>query len=350
MSTGFFAMVSFFLSSSNEACARVRIPHTNAAAQLLSVRYADRKLAPLTCSDQSPLPLGWESRGSIGQRSHAYQLNEDVGQRWLNYLETADDAAVLQRRLHNQVGIEVGLELHLNVVLPAFGDLHESLRIKPSGLGVIVELEACHVAPVLAFDLLHTALHHHLPLVDEHHVLTQLLDLLQLVGGEDDRLAASVYLQKGLLQHRRVDRVQPAKGLIHDQDRRVVQYGGHKLHFLLVAFGEFFDLLVAIGADLEPLQPLIQGALRVLFGETGEPGQEYQLLGDLHPGIESAFFWQIAEGATSDLAHRCAIPANLAGVGTEEVEDHAHRRGLACAIGAQEDEKRSLFHFHEEVR
>ncbi len=80
MSTSFFAMVSFFLSSSNEACARVRIPHTNAAAQLPSVRYADRKLAPLTCSDQSPLPLGWESRGSIGQRSRADQLHEDVGQ------------------------------------------------------------------------------------------------------------------------------------------------------------------------------------------------------------------------------------------------------------------------------
>ena len=37
-----------------------------------------------------------------------------------------------------------------------------------------------------------------------------------------------------------------------------MQDGRQKLHLLLIAFGEFFDLLLAIGADLKPFEPLSQ--------------------------------------------------------------------------------------------
>jgi hypothetical protein len=43
-----------------------------------------------------------------------------------------------------------------------------------------------------------------------------------------------------------------------------VQNGREKLHFLLISFGEFLNLFVAIGGDLETLQPFIQRTARIL--------------------------------------------------------------------------------------
>jgi hypothetical protein len=55
------------------------------------------------------------------------------------------------------------------------------------------------ILPVLALN--------RLPFVDEQHVLAQLLDLFQLVRGEDNRLAALAHLKKRLFQRRRVQQV-----------------------------------------------------------------------------------------------------------------------------------------------
>src|SRR5262249_23112841 len=94
-----------------------------------------------------------ESRWRIGQRGRAYQLNEDVGQGWLGQLETVDDAAVVQRGFHDQVGVEIGRELHFDVILPALGDLHARKLLKPARLGIVLECEPGHIAPGLSFDL-----------------------------------------------------------------------------------------------------------------------------------------------------------------------------------------------------
>ena len=68
--------------------------------------------------------------------------------------------------------------MHLDIILPAFGDLHTLQGIEPGGLGIVLELQMYQVAPVLAFDLSHVALHDGLPLVDDHDILAQFLGLL----------------------------------------------------------------------------------------------------------------------------------------------------------------------------
>jgi hypothetical protein len=72
----------------------------------------------------------------------------------------------------------------------------------------------------------------------------------------------AVHLFEGFFQDRRVDRVQAAEGLIHNQDQRIVQNGSQELDLLLIALGEFFDLLVAILCDLKALKPLVQVCAR----------------------------------------------------------------------------------------
>ena len=185
-------------------------------------------------------------------------LDEDIRQRWLGQLVTADDATAAQRLFHDQVGVEVGPDLHLDVILPAPGHLHSRKLLQPARLRVVIELEPRGVAPVLAFDLAHATLNDGLPLVDDYHVLAQFLDLLQLVRREDDGFAPAVHLFEGFFQDSGVDRIQAAEWLIHDQDQRVVQDSGQELDLLLVALGKFFDFLVAILRDLKALELLVQ--------------------------------------------------------------------------------------------
>src|SRR5258708_4469431 len=63
-------------------------------------------------------------RWSVWEGNRANFFDEDIGQRWLGQLETADDSAVVQRGFHDHIGVEVGLNVHLDVVLPAPGDLY----------------------------------------------------------------------------------------------------------------------------------------------------------------------------------------------------------------------------------
>ena len=48
-----------------------------------------------------------DRRWNIWQGTRPHQFNEDIGQRWLGQLETADDAAVLQRGFYDHVGIKM---------------------------------------------------------------------------------------------------------------------------------------------------------------------------------------------------------------------------------------------------
>src|SRR5579885_2375970 len=121
-------------------------------------------------------------------------FNENIGQRWLGQLEQANDAAILQCRLHNQVGVQIGIKLHLNIVLPAFGHVNPWKSLKPASFRVVIELESCHMASLLAFDLTQATLDDTVSFIDDDDVLTEFFRLLQLMGGEDNRLAAPVHL------------------------------------------------------------------------------------------------------------------------------------------------------------
>src|SRR6266487_5826958 len=112
---------------------------------------------------------------NIWEGTRPHQFNEDIGQGWLGQLETADDAAVVQRGLYDHVGVDVSRELHFDIVLPAFRDLHARQLLQPACLWIVVEFEAGHMAPGLSFDLAYAALDNALPLIDNHEILAQFL-------------------------------------------------------------------------------------------------------------------------------------------------------------------------------
>src|SRR5258708_7675757 len=150
--------------------------------------------------------------------------------------------------------------------------------------------------------------------------------------GKDEGIATPVHLKKRIFERTGIYRVQSAKRLIHDQDGRIMQNGGQKLNLLLIAFGKFFNLLFAINRDLETLQPLVEFTPGILFGEAMQARQKKQLLAYLHFGIKPALLRQIAPGVARHFTYIFAVPGNLARVGTEEVEDHTHRRSLARSV------------------
>jgi len=105
-------------------------------------------------------------------------LDEDVGQGRLCQFETANDSAVAQSCLDDQVWIEISLDLHFDVILSAFGHLHAFQCVQPGNLRVVIKLQACHVASVLTFDLAHAPCNDSLTFVDDQDIFAEFLGLL----------------------------------------------------------------------------------------------------------------------------------------------------------------------------
>src|SRR5690349_20018760 len=76
---------------------------------------------------------------------------------------------------------------------------------------------------------------HHVAAVDHQRAIAQLLHLVHLVGGEQHGGARGAALVQDLLEQRHVERIEPAEGLVQDQQARRADQCGAQLHLLLHA-------------------------------------------------------------------------------------------------------------------
>jgi len=105
-------------------------------------------------------------------------LDKDVGQGWFGQFETADDTAMSQCLLDNQIGVQIRGYMHLYVILPAFRHLHSLQRIQPESFSIVIELQSCHVPAFLAFHFPHAPPDNGPTLINNQDIFTQFLDLL----------------------------------------------------------------------------------------------------------------------------------------------------------------------------
>ena len=171
---------------------------------------------------------------------------------------------------------------------------------------------------------------------DDHDVLADVLDEVELVAGEDDPDAGRGPLPDDLGHRRDPDRVETRERLVEDEQLGVVDERGRQLDPLLVAVRQLLELRLRPVGETHPLEPdrcRRVGRLAphpVLLGEVAE------LLGDPHPRVEPALLGHVAEAQPGVAIHDRALPAHLAAVGPGQPEDAAHRGRLARAVGAEE--------------
>ena len=96
---------------------------------------------------------------------------------------------------------------------------------------------------------------------DDHDVLADVLDEVELVAAEDDPDAGIRALAKDLGHGRHAQRVEPREGLVEDQQLRLVDQCGRELDALLVAVREVLQLAPGPVGEAETFQPAVRGGV-----------------------------------------------------------------------------------------
>jgi hypothetical protein len=97
-------------------------------------------------------------------------------------------------------------------------------------------------------------------------------------------------------------------------------------------------------AESEPFEQLDGVATGGGRGPAVQTREVHGLLEQPHLRVETALLGHVAEAAAVGLGERSAAEADSAGIRREHAEDDAHRRGLACAVAADEAGEAAVAH------
>ena len=117
-------------------------------------------------------------------------------------------------------------------------------RQRPQHRGAAVHPHADRVGAVGGLDLVQRPVEHLLPLVNHEDAVAHPLGHAHVVGAEDDGRAGAADVEHRVLEHFGVDRVEPGKRLVEDQQVGLRDDGRDELHFLRHALRERLDRLV----------------------------------------------------------------------------------------------------------
>src|ERR1700733_11031977 len=100
--------------------------------------------------------------------------------------------------------------------------------------GVVAgEVDEDAVDWVSGLDLTHGARKYEMAVVNEADVVAELFDLIHAVRGEEDGAALFAKVNEGVHEKDRVDWIQAAEWLVHDDELRFMEEGGDELDLLL---------------------------------------------------------------------------------------------------------------------
>jgi hypothetical protein len=168
--------------------------------------------------------------------------------------------------------------------------------------------------------------------LDDHDVLAQVLDQVQLVAGEQHRRAprGQAGQQPGHGLHG--DRVQARERLVQHQQVRLVHQGGDQLDPLLVAVRQRVQAVCGPIGQAETLQPGPHAAVHILGLAPAQLAEVDQLVPDPHPRIQAPLLRHVPEPGPVRGADRRTVPPDRSLVQLDEPEHRAHGRRLAGPV------------------
>ena len=123
-----------------------------------------------------------------------------------------------------------------------------------------------------------------------------------------------------------------------------MQHRGDELHLLLHSLRQFLDLAVPPAVNLKLLEPPLQPPCGLVAAQTLELRQIDGLLAHLHFLVKAALFGHIAELVDVVGSDGVAVERHRTAVGRRNLIDDSDERCLACAVGPQQPEHRTLRH------
>jgi hypothetical protein len=168
------------------------------------------------------------------------------------------------------------------------------------------------------------------------------------VRGEHHGHAASAQIQHRVAQRIGIDRIEPRKGLIQNQQFWLCHDRRDELHFLGHPFGERQDFLVGPCGELQPLEPRGDGAIQLCERAPLELAVVAKDLPDGHALVQTPFLRQVPHVVANGRLTGLAEDSDVSRIRHEDVHDHPDRGGFARAIGADEAVDRSRRHVEGE--
>ena len=189
-------------------------------------------------------------------------------------------------------------------------------------------------------------------MVHDRDPLAELVGLLHVVRGEQDRLALAVQLAEQVPQREPALRVQPGGGLVEEQHARAVEDGPGHHEPLGHAAGQGVDRRLGPPAELELLEQLVGGLPGGLGAHAEQPAVEVQVLPDGELAVQGVL---LGDDPAELLGQRGvgrdvdAGDERPAGGRDHAGGEDAGRGGLACAVRAEEAEDLPGFHVEVEL-
>ena len=177
---------------------------------------------------------------------------------------------------------------------------------------------------------------HHLPSMQEDDFVTEALHTGHVMGGQQNGGPIGGQFPDGIDDAAGVDGVEPAEGLIQNQQRRLVNDRADELDLLRHAFGDVGHLAVPPSIHFEPFEPPLQ------LGDGGrplhalEPGEVDRLLAHFHVLVETPFLGEVTDAPDRFPRPRLTAKADDPRIGLHDAHDAADEGGLAGAIGAEQ--------------
>jgi hypothetical protein len=175
---------------------------------------------------------------------------------------------------------------------------------------------------------------------DDDGACAHLVHLLQDVRGNDDQLVLAELVDQAPHFVLLIG-VEPVGGFVQDQDLRIVYQCLSQADAAAKPLGERFDHLFDHRRESEPVDDDAAALPPPFPGEAAHVGDKIQKFAHRHFAITRGAFRQVSHAGLG--RHRRpfdVVPAHrdLAGGRRYEARDHAHGRGLARAVGAQESQ------------
>ena len=128
-----------------------------------------------------------------------------------------------------------------------------------------------------------------------------------------------------------------------------MEHGDDELHFLLHAFGEFFEFFVPPGHDAKFVEPHLEAVFCLCTAEAFELCEIDGLLADFHFFVESALFGKIADAHHVLRSELVTVKGHFSAVGCGDAVDDSDEGGFSCAVGTEESEDFAARHVDADV-
>jgi hypothetical protein len=194
---------------------------------------------------------------------------------------------------------------------------------------------------VAADDLLDGAGDLELALLDDGDGVAEAVELAQDVAADHDADALAGDLAQDLAQLAAGERVEAVGGLVEQQQLGAVDQGAGDREALAHALAHLGDAGLGLAAEVEDLQELGDAGAGGLVGLAVALGEELQVAGGGHAGVEGGAVAEEAD-ALADLVAGgpgvAAVPQHAALVGALQGGEDPQGGALAGAVGADQGE------------